>query len=94
MPLLFNFDQLFSFRLRTLNPSPLPQQPRSDAVPSPGLKARRMTKNDIWIADNRQATNVTDEKPCPTRTELAGQVAKEDVSDLRAIINELRKKLN
>ena len=53
-----------------------------------------MTKNDIWIADNRRATNVTDEKPCPTRTELAGQVAKEYVSDLREIINELRKKLN
>jgi hypothetical protein len=53
-----------------------------------------MTENDIWIADSRQAANVTDEKPCPTRTELAGQVAKEYVSDLRAIINELRKKLN
>jgi hypothetical protein len=53
-----------------------------------------LIKNGLWIAGNRQATNLTDEKPYPTRTDLAQQVAEEYASDLREIINKLRKKLN
>lgn len=51
-------------------------------------------KGDIWNADSGQATNLTDEKPDPTRTDLARQVAEEYASDLREIIYKLRKKLN
>ena len=53
-----------------------------------------LIKGDIWIADGGQATNLTDEKPDPTRTDLARQVAEEYASDLREIVTELRKKLN
>jgi hypothetical protein len=53
-----------------------------------------LIKNGLWISTDRQATNLTDEKPCPTRTELARQVAEQYASDLREIINKLRKKLN
>jgi hypothetical protein len=96
MPLLFNFDQRFTFAKRTLNPS----RSRSSAMQrrgsSPGLKAPRMTmiKTDLRIADTRQATKLTDERSCPTRTDLARRVVDEYASDLRKIINKLRKKLN
>jgi hypothetical protein len=53
-----------------------------------------LIENGLWIADTRQATNLTEEKPCPTRTDLARQVAEEYASDLREIIKKLRKKLN
>jgi hypothetical protein len=53
-----------------------------------------LIKGDIWIAVSGQATNLTDEKPDPTRTDLARQVAEEYASDLRQIFNKLRKKLN
>ena len=53
-----------------------------------------LIKNGLWIADNRQATNLTDEKPHPSRTDLARQAAEEYASELREIIDKLRKKLN
>ena len=53
-----------------------------------------LIKNDLWIAADRQATKLTDEKPYPTRTDLARQVADQYASDLREIINKLREKLN
>jgi hypothetical protein len=95
-PALVKFDQLFSFGCAHL----IHHRSRSNATQrrgsSPSLKARRMIliKNGLWIADNSQATNLTDEKPCPTRTDVARQVAEEYASDLREIINKLRKKLN
>jgi hypothetical protein len=95
-PALVKFDQPFSFGCAHL----IHHRSRSSATQrrgsSPSLKARRMIliKNGLWIADNSQATNLTDEKPCPTRTDVARQVAEEYASDLREIINKLRKKLN
>ena len=51
-------------------------------------------KNDLWISANRQRTNLTEEKQYPTRTDLARQAAEEYASELREIIDKLRKKLN
>jgi hypothetical protein len=51
-------------------------------------------KNCFLISADRQATNLTDEKPDPTRTDLARQAAEEYASDLREIKKKLRKKLN
>ena len=51
-------------------------------------------KNNLWISADRQGTNLTEEKPCPTRTDLARQAAEEYASNLREIIDKLRKKLN
>jgi hypothetical protein len=45
-----------------------------------------------WLSANRQA--VTDEKPHPTRTDLARQIAEEYASDQREIIKKFRKLLN
>jgi hypothetical protein len=50
-----------------------------------------LINNGLWISTDRQATNLTDEKPYPTRTDLARQVAEEYASDLREIIIRLRK---
>jgi hypothetical protein len=51
-------------------------------------------KNDLWISADRQGTNLTEEKQYPTRTDLARQAAEEYASELREIIDKLRKKLN
>ena len=48
-------------------------------------------KGHVWLSANRQA--MTDEKPHPTRTDLARQAAAGYASDQREIINKLRKKL-
>jgi hypothetical protein len=53
-----------------------------------------LVKNGLWISANRQATNLADGKPCPTRSDLARQVAEEYASDLREIINKLTKSLS
>ena len=52
-----------------------------------------LIKNGPLISTDRRATNPTDEKAL-TRTDLAWQAAEEYASDLREIINKLRKKLN
>jgi hypothetical protein len=49
-------------------------------------------KGHLWISANRQA--MADEKPHPTRIDLARQVAEEYASDQREIIKKLRKRLN
>jgi hypothetical protein len=51
-----------------------------------------LIKGHLWLSANRQA--ITDEKPHPTRTDLAGQVAEEYASDQREIIMKLGKLLN
>lgn len=51
-----------------------------------------LIKNDLWISTNRGATNLAVEKSCPTRSDLAQQVAEEYASDLREIINKLSKR--
>jgi hypothetical protein len=51
-----------------------------------------LIKGHLWLSANRQA--MTGEKPHPTRTDRARQVAEEYASDQREIINKLREKLN
>ena len=56
------------------------------------LRHHDLDQGSPWLSANRQA--MTDEKPHPTRTDLARQIAEEYASDQREIIKMLRKLLN
>jgi len=54
-----------------------------------------LVKNDLWISANLQGTNLTEEKPCPTRTDLGKPLrntpatcGKSSISSARSSIDE------